>query len=158
MDEIKRKKEIRPQKRKIGSQGNYRISGRFCQKHGREKSKKGVALSSSRAVPTCDLLVLSALNTFRMAFLNGYNGLAIVGGEEFTVGIDNFKTVINHVDFKLYLKNTVLLCVLTCRSQRSLRCYRRCAQLDQAASKVFQTCVLPALRHELDRDRHGVQR
>ena len=53
------------------------------------------------------------LNTFRMAFLNGYNGLAIVGGESFSVGIDNFKTVVNHVDFKLYLKNTVLLCVLT---------------------------------------------
>ncbi len=53
------------------------------------------------------------INTFRMAFLNGYNGLAIVGGEDFQFGIENFKTVINHVDFKLYLKNTVLLCVLT---------------------------------------------
>ena len=53
------------------------------------------------------------INTFRMAFLNGYNGLAIVGGESFSFGIENFKTVINHVDFKLYLKNTVLLCVLT---------------------------------------------
>lgn len=68
-------------------------------------------------LPALFLLVIFSfyplLNTFRMAFLNGYNGLAIVGGEEFTVGIDNFKTVINHVDFKLYLKNTVLLCVLT---------------------------------------------
>lgn len=68
-------------------------------------------------LPALILLVIFSfyplLNTFRMAFLNGYNGLAIVGGEEFTVGIDNFKTVINHVDFKLYLKNTVLLCVLT---------------------------------------------
>lgn len=68
-------------------------------------------------LPALLLLVIFSfyplLNTFRMAFLNGYNGLAIVGGEEFTVGIDNFKTVINHVDFKLYLKNTVLLCVLT---------------------------------------------
>lgn len=68
-------------------------------------------------LPALILLVIFSfyplINTFRMAFLNGYNGLAIVGGEEFTVGIDNFKTVINHVDFKLYLKNTVLLCVLT---------------------------------------------
>ena len=53
------------------------------------------------------------INTFRMAFLNGYNGLAVLGGEKFDVGIQNFKTVINNVDFKLYLKNTVLLCVLT---------------------------------------------
>ena len=53
------------------------------------------------------------INTFRIAFLNGYNGLAIVGGEKFTIGIENFKTVINHVDFKLYLKNTILLCVVT---------------------------------------------
>jgi len=53
------------------------------------------------------------INTFRMAFLNGYNGLAIVGGEHFDIGIENFKTVITNVDFKLYLKNTILLCVIT---------------------------------------------
>jgi multiple sugar transport system permease protein len=53
------------------------------------------------------------INTFRMAFLNGYNGLAIIGGEKFTFGVENFRTVINNVDFKLYLRNTVLLCVLT---------------------------------------------
>ena len=53
------------------------------------------------------------INTFRMAFLNGYNGLAIIGGEKFDIGIENFKTVVKNVDFKLYLKNTVLLCVLT---------------------------------------------
>ena len=53
------------------------------------------------------------VNTFRMAFLNGYNGLAVVGGESFSFGIENFKTVVGNVDFKLYLKNTVLLCVLT---------------------------------------------
>jgi len=53
------------------------------------------------------------INTFRMAFLNGYNGLAIVGGETFTLGIDNFKTVVGYVDFKLCLKNTLLLCVIT---------------------------------------------
>ncbi len=53
------------------------------------------------------------INTFRMAFLNGYNGLAIVGGETFEFGIENFKTVIGNVDFKQYLKNTVLLCVIT---------------------------------------------
>ena len=30
------------------------------------------------------------INTFRMAFLNGYNGLAIVGGESFNLGVENF--------------------------------------------------------------------
>ncbi len=53
------------------------------------------------------------VNTFRMAFLNGYNGLAIVGGESFSLGIENFKTVVGYVDFKLCLKNTLLLCVIT---------------------------------------------
>ena len=60
------------------------------------------------------------INTFRMAFLNGYNGLAIVGGEHFTIGIENFKTVIQNVDFKQYLKNTVLLCVITVPISTSL--------------------------------------
>ena len=53
------------------------------------------------------------INTFRMAFLNGYNGLAIVGGESFDIGIENFRTVIGYVDFKQCLKNTILLCVIT---------------------------------------------
>ncbi|MBO4326019.1 MAG: sugar ABC transporter permease [Clostridia bacterium] len=62
------------------------------------------------------LLVFSfypLINTFRMAFLNGYNGLAIVGGESFSVGIENFKTVLAYSDFKQCLLNTILLCVIT---------------------------------------------
>ncbi len=53
------------------------------------------------------------INTFTMAFQNGYNGLARAGGESFTIGIENFKSVVNFVDFKLCLKNTILLCVIT---------------------------------------------
>ncbi|MDD4212255.1 MAG: sugar ABC transporter permease [Bacilli bacterium] len=53
------------------------------------------------------------INTFRIAFLNGYNGLAIIGGETFTFGFENFKTVINYSDFRVCLKNTLLLCVIT---------------------------------------------
>lgn len=53
------------------------------------------------------------INTFRVAFLNGYNGLAIVGGESFEIGVENFKTVLAFSDFKICLKNTLLLCVLT---------------------------------------------
>ncbi len=47
------------------------------------------------------------INTFRVAFLNGYNGLAIIGGETFTFGFENFKTVINYSDFQVCLKNTL---------------------------------------------------
>ncbi|MFA7127129.1 MAG: sugar ABC transporter permease, partial [Bacilli bacterium] len=53
------------------------------------------------------------INTFRIAFLEGYNGLAIVGGESFSFGFENFKTVVNYSDFQVCLKNTLLLCVIT---------------------------------------------
>ncbi len=53
------------------------------------------------------------INTVRMAFLNGYNGLAIVGGATFEIGIENFQRVIGLSTFKSSLWNTVLLCVLT---------------------------------------------
>jgi len=80
------------------------------------------------------------INTFRMAFLNGYNGLAIVGGESFDIGIENFKTVINHVDFKLYLKNTVLLCVLTVPVSTSLALLIAVALNSiKPLQKIFQT-------------------
>ena len=89
------------------------------------------------------LLVFSfypLINTFRIAFLNGYNGLAIVGGEEFTAGIDNFKTVISHVDFKQYLKNTILLCVITVPISTTLALIVAVALNSiKALQKVFQT-------------------
>jgi len=62
------------------------------------------------------LLVFSfypLINTFRLALLNGYNAMGAVGGEKFSVGIENFKVVVQNVDFKQYLKNTMLLCVIT---------------------------------------------
>ncbi|MBR5768370.1 MAG: sugar ABC transporter permease [Clostridia bacterium] len=80
------------------------------------------------------------VNTFRMAFLNGYNGLAVVGGENFTIGIDNFKTVIENVDFKQYLKNTVLLCVITVPISTSLALLIAVALNSiKAFQKIFQT-------------------
>ena len=80
------------------------------------------------------------LNTFRIAFMNGYNGLAIVGGEKFTIGIENFKTVINHVDFKLYLKNTILLCVVTVPISTTLALLIAVALNSiKPLQKVFQT-------------------
>ena len=53
------------------------------------------------------------VNTVRMAFMEGYNGLAIVGGASFDFGIGNFQKVIELTSFKDSLKNTTLLCVLT---------------------------------------------
>ena len=51
------------------------------------------------------------VNTFRMALLNGYTSDGVATA--YTLGVKNFKTVINFVDFKQCLKNTVLLCVIT---------------------------------------------
>ena len=53
------------------------------------------------------------VNTFRIAFLEGYNGLAIVGGETFEFGFDNFVKVFSYSGFTICLKNTILLCVVT---------------------------------------------
>ena len=53
------------------------------------------------------------INTVRMAFLEGYNALAVAGGQKFEFGFANFINVIEYRDFLTCLKNTVLLCVLT---------------------------------------------
>ena len=52
-------------------------------------------------------------NTVRIAFLEGYSGLAAVGGASFKFGVENFVKVIDYPQFLHCLKNTVLLCVLT---------------------------------------------
>ena len=53
------------------------------------------------------------INTVRMAFLEGYSGLKVAGGESFAFGVGNFVKVIKYQKFLSCLKNTVLLCVLT---------------------------------------------
>lgn len=53
------------------------------------------------------------INTVRIAFLEGYNSLAAVGGETFKFGVDNFRSVVMYAGFTTCLKNTVLLCVLS---------------------------------------------
>ena len=53
------------------------------------------------------------INTVKMAFMEGYNGLAIVGGDSFSFGIGNFKKVLDVTDFTRGLSNTMILCVLT---------------------------------------------
>ena len=54
-------------------------------------------------------------NTVRIAFLEGYDQLSVMGGNaEFKVGFGNFVDVINYgEDFVTCLQNTILLCVLT---------------------------------------------
>ena len=64
-------------------------------------------------VLTLIFTVWPIINTVRMAFLNGYNGMAAVGGATFKVGINNFKWVITMGDFTSSLTNTMLLTVLT---------------------------------------------
>ncbi len=53
------------------------------------------------------------INTLRMAFLEGYNGTAELGGATFNFGFDNFVKVVAYKKFTTCLTNTLLLCVLT---------------------------------------------
>ncbi len=53
------------------------------------------------------------INTVRMAFLDGYGGLGVIGGKVYKVNFNNFIKVITYPEFITCLKNTVLLCVLT---------------------------------------------
>ena len=53
------------------------------------------------------------INTVRMSLMEGYNGLAIIGGETFNIGFGNFQRVVGMSTFTTSLWNTVLLCFLT---------------------------------------------
>lgn len=53
------------------------------------------------------------VNTLRMAFLEGYNSLGVVGGETYNFGIGNFVKVLKYARFLSCLKNTCLLCIIT---------------------------------------------
>ena len=62
------------------------------------------------------LLVFTAwpiVNTLRMAFLEGYSGLAAMGGATFEFGLGNFLKVIKYKKFLDCLWNTFLLCITT---------------------------------------------
>ena len=52
-------------------------------------------------------------NTVRIAFLEGYNTNAAVGGATFELGFGNFINVVKYKGFINCLTNTMLLCVLT---------------------------------------------
>lgn len=53
------------------------------------------------------------INTLRMAFLEGYDSHAEIGGESFKFGFGNFKNIVTFYRFKDALLTTVLLTVLT---------------------------------------------
>ena len=53
------------------------------------------------------------INTVRIAFMDGYNHLAYIGGETFGFGFGNFTRVVNLSTFTNSLWNNVLLCFLT---------------------------------------------
>ena len=53
------------------------------------------------------------INTVRISLLENYNSMAAVGGATYSIGLGNFKQVLEYKDFLTCLKNTMLLCVLT---------------------------------------------
>ncbi len=53
------------------------------------------------------------INTLHMSVQEGYNQMAVIRGDTFEYGFDNFKKVIEYDYFKDCLFNTILLCVLT---------------------------------------------
>ena len=53
------------------------------------------------------------INTVKMAFMEGYSGLKAAGGATFEIGLGNFSYVLSYPKVTAFLKNTVLLCVLT---------------------------------------------
>jgi multiple sugar transport system permease protein len=52
-------------------------------------------------------------NTVRIAFLEGYDSMKALGGEQFKVGFKNFVDVLSMSRFLTCLKNTVLLTIIT---------------------------------------------
>ena len=53
------------------------------------------------------------INTLHMSVQEGYNQLAVIGGEKFSYGFGNFVEVLQYDQFLTCLANTMLLCVLT---------------------------------------------
>ena len=53
------------------------------------------------------------INTVMMAFMNNYSALSKVSGATFSFGVGNFVRVVQDMEFKTALKNTILLCVIT---------------------------------------------
>ena len=53
------------------------------------------------------------INTLSMAFLENYDIMKALNGQEFDFGFANFVSIINYPQFKTCLINTILLCVIT---------------------------------------------
>ena len=53
------------------------------------------------------------INTVRIAFLEGYNALGVLAGQQFNIGLGNFIEVLEYEDFIACLKNTLWLTLLT---------------------------------------------
>lgn len=78
-----------------------------------KKQWKAWLYLSPVVILTLVFTVWPIINTVRMAFLDGYKLAHEVSGQTFTIGINNFRTVIDYPGFVTCLKNTLLLCVLT---------------------------------------------
>ena len=77
-------------------------------------SWKGWLYLSPAIVLLLIFTVWPIINTVRMAFLEGYNSLAVVGGQTFSLGFGNFVKVVSYgATFMTCLKNTIFLCLVT---------------------------------------------
>lgn len=79
----------------------------------RLRSLKGWVYLAPALVLLAVFTLWPIINTLRMAFLNGYSGLAEINGKTFSFGFENFKRVVNFPDFAICLRNTLLLTVIT---------------------------------------------
>ena len=96
------------------------------------------------------------VNTLRMAFLEGYNALTVLIGEEFTVGFGNFLKVLTADDFIECLTNTMLLTVLTVPlstllalliavALNSIKPLQKFLQMSQALFSTVSRMTVPAI-------------
>lgn len=78
-----------------------------------KQSWKAWLYLSPALILTLVFTVWPIFNTVRMSLLEGYNGMAALGGMSYNFGIGNFIKVLTYPKFLTCLGNTMLLCVLT---------------------------------------------
>ena len=78
-----------------------------------KQSWKAWLYLSPALILTLVFTVWPIFNTVRMSLLEGYNGMAALGGAWYNFGIGNFIKVLTYPKFLTCLGNTMLLCILT---------------------------------------------
>ena len=78
-----------------------------------KKSWKAWLYLSPVIILTLIFTVWPIINTIRIAFLEEYTVLGELGKKTFNVGVQNFVKVVEYGGFLTWLKNTLLLTVMT---------------------------------------------